>query len=67
MQYEGLIQSYITEAITNGKVASIDAWDVKDYLDEFLDDESSQEEFIEDKGSISKNKSGTKVRVSRFE
>jgi len=63
--YNNLLHSYITEALTNGKEVSISNTEVQKYLDQFLNDESSQEENLKGKGAIFKNE-GKKIHVSKF-
>lgn len=50
-QYENLLHSYISSAITGGSTVTINATAVQDYLSEFLSDEKLQKAVIENDGS----------------
>ncbi|MDB0062721.1 hypothetical protein N9F27_01345 [Crocinitomicaceae bacterium] len=50
--YEGLIHSYIGEAITNGKPVTISNDEVFKYLDKILIEESKQNETIKQNGDV---------------
>ncbi len=57
-QYTKLLHSYITEAITHGEAVTAGEKDVQKYLDEFLSDESKQNEVL--------SKSGAKFNSNGF-
>lgn len=64
-QLNNLLHSYVTEAITNGQLVTVNDAAVQAYLKDFLDNENEQETKLKSKGSIYKHK-GAKLRVSRF-
>jgi len=63
--YNNLLHSYITEAITNGKEVAMNHNNVQKYLDDFLADESKQDEALEGKGMIYKH-GKSKLHLSKF-
>ncbi len=63
--YNNLIHSYITEALTNGKEVTISNNKVQKYLDQFLKDETKQEENLKGNGDIF-NYNGKKMHISKF-
>lgn len=64
-QYENLLHSYITSAISNGTPITISSEAVQKYLDEFLSDESLQKSLLEKEGSQFEFK-GKVVHCTRF-
>ena len=62
---DNLLNSYATEAISNGSAAKTSYAAVQEYLNKFLADESKQEEVVEKNGSILKNK-GRKLHLTKF-
>ncbi len=64
-QLSNLLQTYTTEAITNGKNPTITKEMVQVYLDKFLTDESTQENEVNKNGTIYKHK-GRKLVLSKF-
>lgn len=63
--YEGLLHSYITEAITNGSTPKLSKSEVKKYLDKFITDESKQERNLDGKGTVFKHKN-KKLHLTAF-
>jgi len=63
--YNNLLYSYITEAISNGSEVTITMNEINTYLEEFLKDESKQEDSLHDKGNVFKYKS-RKLHISVF-
>lgn len=63
--YNNLLHSYITEAISNGSQVSISLEKVNQYLEEFLKDESTQEEVLNNKGDVFKF-NNRKLHISTF-
>ncbi|MBN4061952.1 MAG: hypothetical protein COA57_12340 [Flavobacteriales bacterium] len=63
--YNNLLHSYLTDAITNGKEVSISSRQVQAYIDEFLADETKQEEVLEKKGKLFKV-NGMKLHLTSF-
>ncbi|MFI5171657.1 MAG: ARPP-1 family domain-containing protein [Chitinophagales bacterium] len=64
-QYDNLLHSYITDAITNGSAITINSSDVQKYLDEFLADELLQKAVLEKDGSQFEHK-GFVLHCVRF-
>jgi hypothetical protein len=64
--FEGLLHSYATEAILNGKPVTIAQSAVDKYVNDLLSNEKKQNETLEKKGSRFVNK-GDKLRISVFE
>jgi hypothetical protein len=64
--FEGLVYSYATEAIINGKPVSISQATVDKYIHDLLADEKKQEETLKKKGSKFVSK-GKKLRISSFD
>lgn len=64
-QMANLLQTYTTEAITNGKTPTVSSEMVKVYLDKFLTDESTQDSEVNKNGTIYKYK-GRKLVLSKF-
>ena len=64
-QYKTLLQSYCTEAITNGKPVAISDKKVQEYFDQFFANESKQEESVTGKGMIFK-KDEVKLHITTF-
>ena len=64
-QYENLLHSYITSAISDGKPITIGSESVQKYLDEFLSDESLQKSLLDKEGSQFEFK-GKVVHCTRF-
>ncbi|MBC8343658.1 MAG: hypothetical protein H8E61_06725 [Bacteroidetes bacterium] len=52
--YNNLLYSYITEAISNGSTVTITMTEINKYLEDFLKDESKQEDSLNDKGDVFK-------------
>ena len=65
-QFDGLLQSYATEAILNGKPVTVKEQTVKLYTDALLNNENVQKETLKSKGS-SFTHEGKKLRVSNFD
>ena len=63
---DGLLHSYISEAIISGKTVSISQATVDKYVSDLLSNEKKQEEILKNKGSKFEN-NGKKLRVSSFE
>ncbi len=63
--FNNLLHSYITEAVTNGNSVSIKHDKVQKYLDQFLADESKQEENLKGKGKMFKS-GKRKIHCSSF-
>lgn len=63
--YNNLLYSYITEAISNGSTVTISMNEINSYLEEFLKDESKQEESLKDKGNVFEYNS-KKLHISVF-
>ncbi len=63
--YKNLLHSYITEAMSNGSAVTITMSEINSYLEDFLKDESKQEESLIDKGNVFKYKS-RKLHISVF-
>ena len=63
--YQNLIQSYATEAITSGKAVNIPYESVSDYLHSIIGDETKQEEKIKKNGVLLKD-GKKKVHISTF-
>jgi hypothetical protein len=64
--FEGLLYSYATEAILNGKAVTIALSTVDKYVNDLLSDEKRQDDTLKKKGSKFVNK-GNKLRISTFE
>ena len=64
-QLDNLLQSYSTEAITNGSKVKVPKEKAQEYLDKFLTDESTQDAEINKSGTILKNQ-GRKLVISKF-
>ncbi len=62
---DNLVKSYSTEAITNGGNPSVGFDKAQKFLDEFLTNESTQEEVVNKSGSVYKYK-GRKLHLSKF-
>lgn len=65
LYFENLMNSYSTEAITNGSSAKTDYKTVQTYLDRFLADESKQEEELKKNGTYLKHR-GKKLHCASF-
>lgn len=63
--YQNLVNSYATEAITNGKQVTIPYEKVQQYLMTVIDDESKQEGEVKKKGTMLKD-GRKKVHISTF-
>lgn len=63
--YQNLINSYATEAITNGKAVKLPYEKVQQYLMTVIEDEKKQEDEVQKKGTMLKE-SGKKVHISTF-
>jgi hypothetical protein len=63
--YSNLINSYAAEAITSGKTVTISYEKVKQYLDDIIADERTQEKEVERKGTILKDQD-KKLHISIF-
>jgi len=63
--YENIIQAYVTEAMTNGSDVTISHDKVRAYLDEFLGDESIQDETLNHSGFIFRH-DGRKLHLTKF-
>jgi hypothetical protein len=64
--FDGLLHSYATEAIINGKPVTVSQATVDKYVDDLLSNEKKQEETLKKKGSKFENK-GKKIRISSFD
>jgi hypothetical protein len=64
-QYNNLLYSYCTEAITSGDVPKVERKAVEAYLTEFLGDEQSQELIVKDKGSLFEHQE-QKLHITTF-
>jgi hypothetical protein len=64
--FDGLLHSYATEAIINGKPVSIAQATVDKYVADLLSSEKMQEETLRKKGSKFEEK-GKKIRISSFD
>ena len=64
-QFSNLLHSYATDAITEGKTASIKHKKVEDYLNKILSDESSQDVVIEENGVIFR-RDGKKLHITSY-
>ncbi len=64
--FDGLLHSYATEAILNGKPVTVAQATVDKYVNELLSDEKKQEETLKKKGSKFVNKD-KKLRISAFD
>ncbi len=62
---EGLLNSYSTEALTNGSLAKTEYSKVQSYLDNLLSDESKQEEKVSKNGTMLKSKD-KKLHIATF-
>ena len=62
---DGLLNSYTTEAMTNGTAAKADYKKAEIYLDNLLNDETKQEEKVKANGTILKS-SGKKLHMATF-
>ena len=51
-EWQGLLRGFVMEAIHRGKAVSVDDEQVKKYLDKFLTDEKSQEEYLKKNGKV---------------
>lgn len=63
--YSSLLNSYATEAITNGGAVTITEEAVREYLQAILTDESVQEKRLEENGTVLKN-GKRKIHLSSF-
>ncbi len=63
--YNNLLHSYITEAISNGAPITITSNEINKYLEDFLKDESNQENSLNNKGELFKYNS-SKLHLSVF-
>ncbi|MCF8298999.1 MAG: hypothetical protein K9J13_15735 [Saprospiraceae bacterium] len=63
--YNNLLHSYITEAISNGSKVTITMNEVNKYLEDFLKDESKQEESLNNNGDVFKH-GANKLHISVF-
>jgi len=63
--YNNLLHSYITEAISNGSSVTITMTEINAYLEDFLTDESKQEESLSSKGDVFKY-GDKKLHISVF-
>jgi len=63
---DGLLHSYATEAIVNGKPVTITQQAVDKYVQDLLSNETKQEETLKKKGSKFEN-NGKKLRISSFD
>jgi hypothetical protein len=63
--YTGLVNSYSTEAITNGKNVTVPEAEVAKYLNEIIVDESRQDTTIRKKGTMLKQ-GNKKLHISTF-
>jgi len=64
-QFPNLLNSYSTEAMTNGAVAKADYKKVQAYLDKILSDESKQDEEVKKNGAVLKHR-GKKLHMATF-
>lgn len=64
-QMKNLLQSYSTEAITNGSDPKVSKQQAQKFLDEFLSDENTQKEVVTKSGSILEN-AGRKLVIQKF-
>lgn len=65
-QFQSLLHSYATEAIISGKPVTASATVVKAYMDQLLDNETTQQSTLKQKGNSFVEK-GKKLRVSSFD
>jgi hypothetical protein len=68
-QYEPLLHSYASEAVTSGSDVTMTQSEVKAYLDSFLSDESTQDESLKGSGNVVKmniNGKEVKTRMSKY-
>jgi hypothetical protein len=63
---DGLLHSYATEVILNGKPVTVSQATVDRYVTDLLSNEKKQEETLKTKGSKFENK-GKKIRISSFD
>jgi hypothetical protein len=63
--YPNLINSYASEAITSGKAVTVPYEKVKQYLDSIIADEGRQEQEVEKKGTMLKDRD-KKLHISTF-
>ena len=64
--FDGLLHSYATEAIINGKPVTISQAAVDKYVADLLSNEKIQEETLKKKGSKFEER-GKKIRISSFD
>ena len=64
--FDGLLHSYATEAILNGKPVTITQRAIDKYVNDLLSNDKKQEETIKKKGSKFEN-NGKKIRISSFD
>ena len=64
--FGGLLHSYATEAIINGKPVTVTQATVDKYVNDLLGNEKKQEETLKKKGSKFEDK-GKKIRISSFD
>lgn len=63
--YDNILQAYIAEAMTSGSDVTISTAEVHSYMDDFLMDESKQEEQVGKNGFIFKH-AGKKLHLTKF-
>lgn len=63
--YDNILQAYITEAMSFGSNVTITSSAVNIYLNDFLADETKQEEVVNEKGFIFKH-DGKKLHLTKF-
>lgn len=65
--YHNLVNSFATEAITSGKTVQVQYDKVNQYLDTIIEDERKQENEVQKKGTMLKDKEGKKkLHISTF-
>lgn len=64
--FDGLLHSYVTEIILNGKPVTVTQAAVDKYVNDLLSNEKKQEETLKTKGSKFEN-NGKKLRISAFD
>ena len=63
--YDNILQAYISEAMTNGSDVTISSAQVHNYMDDFLTDESKQDEQVSKNGFIFRH-AGKKLHLTKF-
>lgn len=63
--YRGLLEGYVTEAVTSGDPVKIDPEEIESYIDQLLTSEEGQADFVKDNGAVFEN-NGLKLQVTGF-